>query len=528
MLNEECRMKSERRGTAAAGLILLAVTLLAVPAAAQAPPSLMSARVLYMTQKAKVSPQGDLAAALGALEKEFAEAIRLGKNGEARRLLAKGMALLAGDAWTPQLEYARSLVLRSDHTIADSSKPLVVRLEQIYSPAIDLPNSMSARVSMTQRPARAPGAAPSPGNPQPEDIVVKAFDAVSPIARDLRDAPLAMELDLKGVPDGTYRLRAEVRNGEQVLGTATLTVATIDRLDDRLGRLSAGAASVPESVKADVLSPVDFVRNVNLSRIGLGAALDLKAAVAGAEAVLSAARSGKDPFAGRTGDITRHYLFKPVGEILPYRLYVPTTYDKSKAVPLIVALHGLGGSEASFFEAYERRLPAIAEKHGYLLVAPLGYRPDGFYGWGVGDPPADPAARQLQERSEQDVMEVLALVKRDYRVDESRIYLMGHSMGAIGTWRLAAKYPDVWAAIGPISGSGAPATVERMKGIPQVVVHGDKDPTVPVNSSRLMVAEMKRLGVEVQYIEVPGGDHGSVVPPNLENVVAFFDAHRKK
>jgi predicted peptidase len=123
---------------------------------------------------------------------------------------------------------------------------------------------------------------------------------------------------------------------------------------------------------------------------------------------------------------------------------------------------------------------------------------------------------------------VLARVKRDYRVDESRIYLMGHSMGAIGTWRLAAKYPDIWAAIGPLSGSGTPATVEKMRGIPQVVVHGDKDPTVPVNGSRLMVAEMKRLGVEVQYIEVPGGDHNNVVPPNLEAVVSFFDTHRKK
>ncbi len=59
-------------------------------------------------------------------------------------------------------------------------------------------------------------------------------------------------------------------------------------------------------------------------------------------------------------------------------------------------------------------------------------------------------------------------------------------------------------------------------------MHGDKDPTVPVSASRLMVAEMKRLGVEVQYIEVPGGDHGSVVPPNLEAVVEFFDRHMKK
>jgi poly(3-hydroxybutyrate) depolymerase len=516
-----------RRWFAVLGAFLAAM--LPALATAQAPISLTSVRVAYMTQKARARPQGELAATLTALERELAEAVRLGKTGEARRLLAKGMALVAGTPWTPQREYARSLALRTDHTIADSSKPLVVRLEQIYSPAIELPPTLSARLTLTRRPQPAPGAVTAtPGSPPPEDVVVKSFEAVSPIARDLSDAPLSVDLDLRGVPDGTYRLRAEVADGGQVLGGTTLTIAVIDRLGDRLSRLSSGAQSVAESVRADVLSPEDCVRNVNLSRIGLAATADLGRDLSKAEAVLEAAKSGRDPFVGRVGDITRYYLFKPAGEILPYRLYVPTTYNKSKPMPLIVALHGLGGSEVSFFEAYERRLPTIAEKHGYILVTPLGYRPDGFYGWGVGEPPADPAARQLQERSEQDVMEVLARVRRDYRVDESRIYLMGHSMGAIGTWRLAAKYPDIWAAIGLFAGTGTPATVERMRGIPQVVVHGDADPTVPVNGSRLMVAEMRRLGVEVQYIEVPGGDHNNVVPPNLEAAVSFFDVHTKK
>jgi poly(3-hydroxybutyrate) depolymerase len=495
--------------------------------AAQAPPSLTSARVAYMTRKAVANPQGDLKETLSALERELGEAIRLGRTGEARRLLAKGMALLAGTPWTEQLEYARSLVLRTDRTIADSSKPFVARLEQIYGPSLALPRSLAARASLDRRPQAAPrgGAAPAASG-QPSDAVVRTFGPFEPVARDLRDTPFVMELDLAGIEDGTYRLRVDVLDGEQVLGSTTLVMAAFKGLDERLARLASGAASVPEAVRADVLSPVDIVRNVNLSRISLGA-LELGSQLAGAEAVLAAAKSGRDPFAGRTGDITRHYVFEPSGEILPYRLYVPTGYDKTRPLPLIVALHGLGANEGSFFESYGKRLPLLAEQHGYIVVAPLGYRPDGFYGWGVGEPPADLAARQLQERSEQDVMEVLARVRKDYRIDPSRIYLMGHSMGAIGTWRLAAKYPDIWAAVAPISGSGAVTTVEKMQGIPQIVVHGDKDPTVPVTGSRTMVAEMKRLGMEVQYIEVPGGDHLSVVVPNLEAVVAFFDAHKK-
>ena len=58
-------------------------------------------------------------------------------------------------------------------------------------------------------------------------------------------------------------------------------------------------------------------------------------------------------------------------------------------------------------------------------------------------------------------------------------------------------------------------------------MHGDADPTVSVNGSRVMVAAMKKLGVDYQYIEVPGGNHVDVVVPNLKAAFDFFDAKRK-
>jgi predicted peptidase len=202
-------------------------------------------------------------------------------------------------------------------------------------------------------------------------------------------------------------------------------------------------------------------------------------------------------------------------------------YNRSRAFPLVIALHGLGQTEDSFFDAYGKTLPKLAEQRGYIVAAPLGYRVDGFYGWGVAAPPEDVVARRRQELSEQDVMEVLKQVKGLYNIDETRIYLMGHSMGAIGTWRIASKYPDIWAALGPFAGFGSPATAERVKHIPQFVVHGDADPTVNVQGSRAMVDDVKRLGGVVKYVEVPGGDHINVVAPNLAAMFDFFDAHRK-
>jgi predicted peptidase len=175
-------------------------------------------------------------------------------------------------------------------------------------------------------------------------------------------------------------------------------------------------------------------------------------------------------------------------------------------------------------DAYGRQLPALAEKHGYIAVSPLGYRVDGFYGFSYGN---DAASRRKQSLSEQDVMAVLARVRQHYKIDDTRIYLMGHSMGAIGTWALAAKYPDIWAALGAIAGTGNPQSVSNMKHIPQFVVHGDTDPTVPVAGSRNMVAQMKALGVDHVYVEVPGGNHTDIAVPNLPAMFDFFDRKRR-
>jgi len=124
-------------------------------------------------------------------------------------------------------------------------------------------------------------------------------------------------------------------------------------------------------------------------------------------------------------------------------------------------------------------------------------------------------------------MEVLRLMRANYKVDDSRIYLLGHSMGAIGAWYLGQKYPDIWAAIVPFSGSGSVETVTRMKDIPQFVVHGDNDPTVNVNGSRRMVEAMKKAGMNVTYVEVPGGNHTDVVVPNLPKAFEFMVAQKK-
>ena len=210
----------------------------------------------------------------------------------------------------------------------------------------------------------------------------------------------------------------------------------------------------------------------------------------------------------------------------PYRVYVPKSYSASKPNALVIALHGLGGNEDGFFDNYEQLPPKLAEQHGLLLAAPLGFRRDGFYGSGMMGA-GDIASRRRGEYSEKDVLEVLRLMKAAYNVDDSRIYLMGHSMGAIGTWALGSKYPQTWAALVAFAGVGQTTLAENMKGIPQFVVHGDADNTVNVSGSRNMVAALRKLNASVTYIEVPGGSHTDVVVPNLPKAFDFMAAQKK-
>ena len=194
----------------------------------------------------------------------------------------------------------------------------------------------------------------------------------------------------------------------------------------------------------------------------------------------------------------------------PYRLYVPKAYKEP--VPLVVALHGIGGDENASFGPLGTRNKDEADKYGWIIATPKGREPTSLF----------------RGAAEQDVLDVIAETRKQYRIDERRIYLMGHSMGGFGTWSIAQNHPDLFAALAPMAGGGNPARMEAIKSIPQIVIHGDNDKTILVTQSRAMVEAAQKLGTEVQYIEVPGGTHENDLGPNLPQIFEFFASHPKK
>lgn len=242
----------------------------------------------------------------------------------------------------------------------------------------------------------------------------------------------------------------------------------------------------------------------------------------------------------------RTYRFADTNEDLPYAVFVSSKVSKDKKNPLIIALHGLGGTHNSLLRGNALDL---AEEGGYILVGPMGYNPRGWYGVPAGPPrggkggdgkapKANPAAANdppnLRQLSERDVMNVLEMIRKEFNVDERRTYLMGHSMGGAGALYLGTKYASNWAAVAAIAPAAfsmqanARAMLAPVKDtLPVIVTQGDADTAVPAANTRAWIEVMKELKMDHKYVEVAGAGHGDIIAITMPEIFAFFRDHAK-
>lgn len=259
-----------------------------------------------------------------------------------------------------------------------------------------------------------------------------------------------------------------------------------------------------------------------------------------AAAALSALLPAQPQTLGAKGDRRRHYYFQEAGKEIPFRLYVPSQFDGTTKLPMMVCLHGAGGTQDTLMDWGHGMLKDLAEKHGYIVVTPLGYSPGGSYGqhYDIGIPMqaraggnmSDAERKQTDEWSERDVLNVTELVAKEYGADRSRIYLIGHSRGALATWYLGDKYRQMWAGLAPIAGGflDTDYPFEHLRGIPVIVSQGGADTLALPERARKQVAAMEKIGLHPRYVEVDGATHGSIVDAALPGIFDFFDEARGK
>ncbi|KLU02183.1 hypothetical protein RISK_005249 [Rhodopirellula islandica] len=81
---------------------------------------------------------------------------------------------------------------------------------------------------------------------------------------------------------------------------------------------------------------------------------------------------------------------------------------------------------------------------------------------------------------------IMELVESE-AVDESRIYLVGYSMGAYGCWHYLAEMPDRFAGCIAVAGGGDPSAADAIARTPVWAIHGENDGVVPPEQSQEMV-----------------------------------------
>lgn len=186
------------------------------------------------------------------------------------------------------------------------------------------------------------------------------------------------------------------------------------------------------------------------------------------------------------------YLDTSTNYTLNYRYYTPE--DMSEKVPLIIFLHGRGERGSDNDKQLDNAIlrPFIENEnskfYGAMVIAPQCPEKEYNNGW-VELFSDDESANNLayanysidSVEESNECKAIMALIEdtcKERNIDRNRIYIIGLSQGAVATWYLLAKHPEVFAAAVPIAGVGDPAKAEIYADIPIYAFHGDADTTV--------------------------------------------------
>jgi predicted peptidase len=197
-----------------------------------------------------------------------------------------------------------------------------------------------------------------------------------------------------------------------------------------------------------------------------------------------------------------------------YQVYVPANYATQPRWPVILFLHGAGERGADgLIQTNVGLAPAIRQnpaRYPAIVIFPQVPTDSQWVG-----APADAA------------LAALAQTQKEFRTDPARVYLTGLSMGGHGTWYIAYRHPEVFAAIAPIcgwvvdmdrfrgsvpvvpaeNGAALPALASRLAKLPIWIFHGEVDGAVPVAGSREPAAALKAASADVHYTEFLGMNH---------------------
>jgi len=182
------------------------------------------------------------------------------------------------------------------------------------------------------------------------------------------------------------------------------------------------------------------------------------------------------------GDSTDSIMFDRLERT--YRIHMPSSYDKTKPMPLVFVLHGAGDSGRKMAWLTRYGFNKLSDKEDFIVVYP------------------DAIDGKWDQENIDDVGFISALIDhltKELNIDEKRIYVTGMSNGAFMTNLLACELSEKIAAIAPVCGTmekGLVPYCSPSRPISVLIIHGDKDRIVPWKGGELPVIRLKILSVE--------------------------------
>jgi predicted peptidase len=197
-----------------------------------------------------------------------------------------------------------------------------------------------------------------------------------------------------------------------------------------------------------------------------------------------------------------------------YLLDVPDDYDKypNKKWPVIFYLHGRHASGKNLQSLKRYGLPyylSKGKKMEFVVVSPQCPWGKNWASEDWFNPVYDEVASKL-------------------RVDDSRIYLIGMSMGGFGTWEIASRMPDRFAAISPMCGGANLKWIDQLSKIPTWVFHGTADRQIPISRSEVMVKALEKLKANVKFTRLVNQGHDISKQFNNDELYSWLLEHSLK
>lgn len=408
-----------------------------------------------------------------------------GRIGPAIELLDQATRQIGGESLPEGWHLADGRSLRPERAVTVSDGPATVRLS-LVNLVPDLPGGVLAL-----------------------HVRNRGGEIVARRAIDFSLAPTSIEL--AGLPPDAYVAEWAFEGVDAFSRIACTFVVSPTSLDEareslvsRLDALADAPEALREIARARAALITDLPPGLSFAELRFDPLTRLDQVLA----ELSAIESGRDPYALRAGDTWS--VFASRAGLTPLRLYVPESLRLAEprsgpGVPLVVALHGAGGDENLWMDGYAAgAIQRLADERGFIVASPLAYP---FMG--------DPGIFD----------DLIADLSTRYPIDPSRIHVIGHSMGGIGTSLLAQRRAGVIASACAIAGA-ASLDPERPCA-PLLVFAAERDRIVPASRVRRACRAAIEAGLPIELRGSANLGHSLVVAVELEDAIDWLLAHQR-